>query len=147
MNTRLLLKKHEGVMNKPYICPAGFKTIGVGYNMQVHPLPRDIQAYLDEHGQITDEHIERLLDLSITWAEHDCKKLFPDFEKFTHNRQMALIDFVFQLGLLRTMGFIKAVEAINKGQWKVAKQEMLDSKWAKQCPNRAEEITNMIEAG
>jgi len=142
-----LLIKHEGWKNKPYKCPAGFKTIGVGWNMDANRLPSYIAEYLKEHGEITDAMVYELLNISIEIAVLDCKDLFPDFEMFSDNRKMALIDFVFQLGLPKARKFIHAMAAINTGRWEDAAEEMRDSNWYDQTPNRAREIIDLIEAG
>jgi hypothetical protein len=36
---------------------------------------------------------------------------------------------------------------INTGRWEAAAENMMKSNWAKQTPNRAREITKMIEEG
>ena len=35
-------------------------------------------------------------------------------------------------------------EAVNKGDWQEAKIQMLDSKWAKQVPNRANRLSERM---
>jgi lysozyme len=142
-----LLEKHEGRKRKPYKCPAGFKTIGVGWNLEANPLPARIAEYLKENGEITEEMIDTLLEASIIVARNDCKSLFPEFNKFSKSRKMALIDFVFQLGRKRASRFVRAVAAINTGRWEDAAKEMGNSSWYKQTPTRAEEIIEMIEGG
>lgn len=147
MTTAGFISKHEGRERKPYKCPAGKNTIGVGWNMDAHPLPRDIQKHLDEYGFILDEHIDRLLLMSISWAVNDCKILFPDFENFSHNRKMALTDFLFNVGLSTAKKFKRAITCINAGGWDDAAKHMLNSKWAEQCKNRAKEVTDLIKEG
>lgn len=147
MTIKELLIKHEGVRNKPYKCPAGFNTIGVGYNFDANPLPSDIADYLNKNGKITNDMIDRLLFLSVSTATADCHSLFPEFDNFTEARRMALVDFLFNIGKKRAMGFRKAIAAINTGRWEDAAKEMRDSNWFRQVPNRAKEITEMIEEG
>ena len=147
MTIKELLKKHEGVRNKPYKCPAGFNTIGVGYNFDANPLPSDIAGYLKKNGKITDGMIDRLLFMSVSAATADCHSLFPEFDNFAEARRMALVDFLFNIGKRRAMGFLKAIAAINTGRWKDAAKEMRDSAWFSQVKGRAVEITEMIEEG
>jgi lysozyme len=142
-----LLKRHEGVRKKPYKCPAGFLTVGVGWNIDANPLPKDIAAYLKKNGEITDDMVDRLLFISVGAATLNCYGLFPDFENFTENRQMALIDFVFQLGGAGAAKFVNSIAMINTGRWEDAAENMMKSAWAKQTPKRAAEITQMIEEG
>lgn len=142
-----LITKHEGRRRRPYKCTEGFNTIGVGHNIDANPLPADIAKRLKETGSIDDEMIDRLLVMDITRAAGDCKKLFPAFNSFSLNRQAALIDWCFQLGFTKANRFVKAVACINTGRWSEAAAEMRDSTWAKQTPNRAAEIADMVEVG
>ncbi|MEN6423317.1 MAG: glycoside hydrolase family protein [Smithella sp.] len=158
MTIQEFITKHEGRRNKPYKCPAGFKTIGIGYNYEVNPLPLHIAEYLNEHGEITDEMIDYLLRISITNAVLDCEKIFPEFNNFTDNRRMALIDFVFQLGAGGARKFVHAIAAVNTGRWEDAAEGIRKSLYWKQLGGdppgtddgkleRPEEIANMILVG
>ena len=141
------ISKHEGRRKKPYKCTAGKNTIGVGWNYDDNPLPSYIADYLKKHGEITDEMVDYLLQISISTAKADCHTLFPDFDNFSENRRMALTDFVFQLGLIRASYFVNSIAMINTGRWEEAAENMLKSNWAKQTPKRAAEVTNLIEVG
>jgi len=157
-NIEQFITRHEGKRKKPYKCPAGFKTIGVGWNIDANPLPKKIADYLKEHGEITDHMIDDLLRISIGVAVSDCIKLFPDFEKFSDNRRMALIDFVFNLGGHRTSRFVNTIAAINTGRWEDAAAGIRKSLYWKQLGGdppgtddkrleRPEEVANLIEVG
>ena len=149
MTAKESITKHEGKKNKVYLDNAlpPKRTIGVGWNMDANPLPAPIQSYLDEHGEITEEMIDSLLELSIDVATKDCFKLFPDFNGFSENRRMALTDISFQLGYKRLHGFVNTIAAINTGRWDDAANEMMDSAWYRQVPNRAKEIVGLIREG
>jgi len=147
MNIAQFITKHEGRKNKPYKCPAGKNTIGVGWNFDANPLPQHIADYLKENGKITDAMIDYLLRISITNAVLDCEKIFPEFNNFTDNRRMALIDFVFQLGAGGARKFVHAIAAINTGRWEDAAKEFRDSNYYRQVPKRAEEVIELIEEG
>jgi lysozyme len=142
-----LIKKHEGERLKPYKCTANKWSIGVGWNFDDNKLPEDINKYLTEHGEITQEMSDRLLTISVGWAARDCRALFPEFDTFSGNRQIALIDWLFQLGHYRASKFTNSIHMINTGRWEAAAENMMKSKWAQQTPNRAREITKMIEEG
>lgn len=147
MTIQELLKRHEGIRNKPYKCSAGFNTIGVGFNFDANPLPEDIEIYLKKNGKITDDMIDRLLFKSISAATADCHSLFPEFDNFGEARRMALVDFLFNIGRKRAMGFRKAIAAINTGRWEDAASEMRKSTWFNQVKGRAAETIEMIEEG
>lgn len=53
----------------------------------------------------------------------------------------------FNIGLARLKGFAKALAAIERGDYKTAAAEMLDSKWARQVGKRASELAKQMETG
>ena len=144
---REMLIRHEGRRHRPYKCTAGKWTIGVGFNYSDNPLPTDIQEALTKKGEITDEMIDRLLDMSVRHAAADAHVLFPDLDSYSPARKNALIDWMFQLGFNTARKFTTSVRLIKEQKWKEAANAMRQSAWAKQTPNRAKEITRMIEEG
>ncbi|MFZ2406570.1 MAG: glycoside hydrolase family protein [Methylobacter sp.] len=147
MTVESFIEKHEGDKLKPYKCPAGFNTIGRGWNFDANPLPKPIADYLKKHGCITQEMSDLLLSLSVKNAISDCLDLFPNWDDISLNRRMALIDFVFQLGKTKALHFHHTIAAINTGRWEDAANHMRQSAWFKQVPKRAQEVTDLIEAG
>lgn len=147
MTQREFTEGNEGKRYKVYKCTAGARSIGIGHNIDSHGLPKDIEAYLQKNGKILDEHIDRLYFIDEANAVSDCKKLFPDFKNFSHNRKVALMDFLFQLGFKKASEFVHSIAAINRGHWEDAAARMMESRWAKQTPKRAERVTELIEVG
>lgn len=142
-----LLTKHEGKFDTMYKCPAGKNTIGVGHNVDANGLPDDIQTFLDENGYITEEMIDSLLVTDISIAANDCRDLYPDFNDFSDNRQMALVDFLFNVGCSTASTFKNTNRAINDGRWDDAADNFTKSLWYKQVKNRAVEVVSMIREG
>jgi len=144
ISQREFTEQNEGRKYKPYKCTGGANTIGIGHNIDANPLPKDIEDYLKKTGRILDEHIDRLYIIDEGHAVSDCKKLFPEFKNFSHDRKVALTDFLFQLGYDRASKFIKSIHLINIGAWEEAADNMLKSLWAKQTPNRALRVTDLL---
>ena len=63
-----------------------------------------------------------------------------------HEVQGVLVEMSYQMGLSNVSKFKKALHAMQMLQWKKAADEMLDSRWAKQTPNRAKELSNIIRS-
>lgn len=150
MNSDLLremLKRHEGLRLKPYRCPAGKRTIGYGWNLDANSLPADVAAMLNLTGAITEVVAERLLNISTDTVTRQCWDIFPQFGGFTENRQVALADFVFNLGASGVMKFKKMRAAIEAGDWERAADEMFLSVWREQVGDRAAEIIGMVRMG
>jgi lysozyme len=147
MSLKEMLTIHEGLKLKPYKCPSGFNTIGVGHNYDANPLPKDIREYLEEHGKITPEMVDRLLDSDIAVALGSCKRLYPSFDGFSEQRQNALIDWIFNIGEGTAQKFQVTNRAINEGRWVDAAKGMTNSRWYKQVGKRGAEIVLMIKEG
>ena len=144
MTQREFTEANEARKYKSYKCTGGANTIGIGHNIDAKGLPADIEKYLRKNGKILDEHIDRLYIIDEGHAVSDCKKLFPCFKNFSHNRKVALTDFLFQLGYNRASKFVKSIHLINIGAWEEAANNMLKSLWAKQTPNRAKRVTELL---
>lgn len=139
-----MLKRHEGYRNYVYPCPAGASTIGWGHNIDANPLPKDIAGYLDANGTISPEMAERLLDMDIAAALRSCRKLYPEFDEFTEPRQMALADFLYNVGEGTARTFRVTNKRINRGDWEGAARGLESSLWYKQVGNRSREIVKLI---
>lgn len=134
-NLREMLKRHEGVKAKAYLCSAGKITVGVGRN-------------IDSDGGLglSDDEIDYLLDNDIIRCIRELQ-VFPWFNGLSEARQHALIDICFNIGLPRLMLFKRANTAMAAANYELAADEYFDSKWAKQVGNRAIEVCEMIRSG
>jgi lysozyme len=127
-----LLLRHEGLRLKPYIDTVGKLTVGVGHNLSDKGISKSIaMAMLSE--DITDTL--NFLNLKFDW-----------FKNLDDVRARAIADLTFDLmgGLL---DFHKMLEAIEVEDWDTAANELLDSKFAKQVPLRAKDLSYMIRTG
>lgn len=151
MSYRDHLKDHlidfEGLRYEPYHCSAGKLTIGVGHNIEAHPLPKWIQAYLDEHGKIELTMILALLEKDIDYAEQDARALFESFNDFSSGRKVAVVDLLFNLGRTTFSRFITTIAAIRHQQWDAAAAALKNSKWYRQVGRRAVEVIRLIKEG
>ena len=155
---RAMLERHEGKRYVPYRCTQGFRTIGIGYNFDVNPLPKDIRDYLSRNGRITDEMVDRLFTKSLSDAVGACIVQYPGFATFSEARRLALVDFMFNLGPGRVKKFVNTNAAINRGDWAAAAEGIKKSLYWKQLGGdppgtddgrleRPEEIYQMIKEG
>ena len=130
-----MLKRHEGVRSKVYICSAGYETIGVGRNIAESGLG------------LSDDEIDYLLANDIKRVREELTDSYFWFPAMNEARQDALVDISFNLGQTRLRGFVKAIEAMSREQFDIAADEFMDSKWATQVGNRAIQVTEMIRTG
>lgn len=129
MNYKDLVKKHEGFSQYPYRCPSGKLTIGYGRNLEDCGITQEEAEYLLEMD--LDRHSEEL-DKVITWA-------------VPNDVYAVLMDMHYNLGHSKFMTFRKMLAALKMHDYKTAAKEMLNSKWAQQVPNRAQELATILE--
>jgi lysozyme len=143
---RLVL--HEGCVLKPYRCPAGYLTIGVGRNLETNPLTEEEKRVCGDykHG-ITRNAAYYLLRHDIERVEKECKKKIAFYTLLDDERQYALLDMCFQLGSAGLLKFKKMLLAMACGYFEDAAKECLNSKYAKQAPKRAKRISETIRTG
>ena len=127
-----LLREHERFRSRPYRDTVGKLTIGIGRN-------------LDDRG-ISLAEANVMLGNDISDAVRDLR-CYAFWEKASHSRRVALINFRFQLGLSGFQKFRNTIAKLNAGDWPGAADAMLESKWAEQVPQRAKQITEMIRMG
>lgn len=125
--------RDEGIEYKPYRCTVDKITIGVGRN-------------LDDVGINHDEAM-MLLHSDITRCVDDLNSNVPLIVKLSEPRIAVLINMTFNLGITRLLKFKNMIAALEKGEYIIASKEMLDSKWARQVPNRARRLAIQMETG
>ena len=130
-----MLKRHEGVRSKVYMCSANFETIAVGRNISESGL-----------GLSTDE-IDYLLNNDINRVREELTDEYFWFPALNEARQAAMIDISFNLGATKLRLFVLALEAMANEKFDLAADEFMNSKWATQVGNRAFEVTDMIRSG
>ena len=130
-----MLRQHEGVRYKVYMCSEGYETIGVGRNISEGGL-----------GLSKDE-VDFLLVNDIKRVQDELTRSFPWFLDLNEARRDAMVDICFNLGLTRLRSFVNALEAMSYGQYEIAANEFMDSRWSQQVGDRAVEVTDMIRSG
>lgn len=139
---------HEGLKKKPYKCPAGYLTIGVGRNVETNPITEEEKKVIgDWEHVITENGAKYLLKNDIIKAHKNCKKFIECYKELDDERQYALLDMCFNLGIIGLLKFRKMLYAMSIGDYKGAAKECLNSKYAKEVGKRAIRIAKTIEKG
>lgn len=131
-----MLKRHEGVMYYVYDDHLGYATIGVGRCIE-----KNVGLGLSH------DEIEYLLQNDVKRCIEELDANFPWYRNLCEARRDAMINLCFNLGLPRLKKFVKALAAMEAGNYEEAAVEFLDSRWAKQVGTRALEVTHMIRSG
>ena len=132
------VKKHEGYRNKVYLDTLGKRTIGVGH-LCVEDFWEDDKEYEESFLM---EILEKDLQSAIDQADDMCKDL-----KISSDAKILIIEMIFQLGGNGVSKFRKMWQALQQDppDYAEASVQMLDSRWAKQTPNRANEMANHMK--
>lgn len=139
---------HEGCELMPYKCPAGYLTIGVGRNLETNPLTEEEKKVCGDyrHG-ITKNAAYYLLRNDIEKVKRECKQNIPFFNRLDCERQYALLDMAFNMGIKNLCRFKLMLGAMGVGDWEKASDECLRSKYATQTGRRAKRIAETIRTG
>ena len=124
------IKHHEGFRSKVYKCTEGFDTIGYGFAIK--------DLVMDE--DIAEEILLRKVESLISRV----RKKFNWLDSVPPAVQGVIVEMSYQMGITGVSKFKKALHAMQMLQWKKAADEMLDSRWARQTPNRAKELSDII---
>lgn len=116
-----MLKKHEGVRFRPYKCPAGLWTVGVGH------LIGDGRTLPDQWNRtFSSDEVDSILADDLRRFERGVLRLCPHLQ---HQGQFdALVSFAFNLGLGALQRSTLRMKH-NRGQYTYVPKEFL--KWSK----------------
>jgi len=124
------IKHHEGFVEHVYDDSLGIPTIGYGFAIKDLVLDEDIAE------EILIRKLERL--------KRNANSRFRWLEDMPVVIQEVILNMCYQLGVTGVSKFRKAISAFQEGDWDEAANEMLDSLWARQTPNRATELSNIV---
>ena len=126
------IKHHEGFRKSVYQCTEGYDTIGYGFAI------KDLEMDEDIAEEILLRKVEKLIKR--------VRSKFDWLDSVPREVQGVLVEMSYQMGLSGVSKFKKALHAMQMFQWKLAATELLDSRWAKQTPNRAKELSDIIRS-
>ena len=132
MSLRSRIKTHEGRRFEPYEDSVGVLTVGYGRNL------RDVPFSQDEIDLMFENDLNRARDGALS---------IPAYHEMNELRRGVLIEMVFQMGASGVSNFKNFLNACMHHEWARAAEEMLDSKWARQTPERAQELARVFLRG
>tara|TARA_R100000231_G_scaffold19271_1_gene19194 strand:+ start:276 stop:710 length:435 start_codon:yes stop_codon:yes gene_type:complete len=132
------IKKHEGFVPKVYKDSLGYATIGYGH------LVRPDEQW-EEGKEYSKEELEHVFKNDFNNAVDQATGLMNGISLDDKAREV-IIEMVFQLGVGGVGKFKKMWEALRNGDYAEASVQMLDSRWAKQTPNRAESLSSVMRS-
>ena len=125
------VKEHEGYRNKVYLDTLGKRTVGVGHLC--------VEDFWEDDKEYEEDFLMDILKKDLQEAIRGAKQLMEDHgcADIDEQAEELLIEMVFQLGMTGVSKFRNMWKALAEKNYIGASYEMLDSRWAKQTPNRA----------
>lgn len=139
--------KEEGFRGSIYKDSLGHKTVGHGFNIADPSVRKYIPiAVLSGLRPLSKKESEKIFQKIYPNAIKDAKSFAgSSWNKMTDAQQTALSDMAYQLGINKLNGFKDMRKAILSGDFKKASREVLNSNYAKQVPNRAKRVSEMMK--
>ena len=161
------IKGEEGDKQYPYKCPADKWTIGAGINLEAQDMPLEvISEWIDTKNcmgvfkgalaamsifkdglpqDIRDLWLELIIDRLINEAAYHLHNDYDlSFGDLPEDCQIVVIDCCYQLGVSGFFAFKKTLGHIKKMDYMNASIELMDSKYARQTPERAERNRDLL---
>ena len=141
----------EGKILHAYLCSENHKTIGIGHKL----LPSDPEIDLPVHGAydeapkeecISEGRCYELFQQDVQIAIDGCRQIYDNWEELPQEVQHILTNKCYQLGQGGLSKFKNFKIAIEDYQFKRASEEMLDSRWSQQTPERAQRLSERMAA-
>ena len=128
----------EGRKDEIYLCSEGHPTFGIGHLIKQTD-PEYMLLTLDNYvgTKINETRVNEVFEADMGVVLKDCEILYPDFYELPEEAQHIIANMCFQLGRPRLSKFKMMKAAVDARDFKEAANQMLDSRWAKQTPNRA----------
>lgn len=141
-----LLGYEEGYRGQPYHCSEGYVTYGIG-----HRLSSVKGVSLDDYSDywISSKDAERLLSQDLHKVHYNIRKssFVSAYDKLSKDRQIIIESMVYQMGIVGVAKFKIMWRDIRASDFAGAGAEMMDSKWAKQTPNRSIRHADVMRDG
>ena len=134
------VKQHEGYRNKVYLDSLGKRTVGVGHLC--------VEDFWEDNKEYEEKFLLTILEHDLKRAIKSAERLCSDCPDLDDLAKETIIEMVFQLGETGVSKFRNMWNALQQSppQYDVAATEMLDSRWAKQTPNRAKEMSDHMRS-
>jgi len=134
---------HEGgVVLKPYKDHLGYDTIGVGH------LIKDSEKHEFRNG-ITYETGLKLFLIDYSIAKRDMQTFLKpcgDIPEYGRGIvEEVCLEMAFQIGITKLLLFKKFRKALADENWSEAIEQMKDSRWYNQTPNRAKSLMDKMK--
>ena len=136
------VKKNDKGDHITYFCSENVVTGGIGHMITKW----DDEKYTKVGVEIPEEQVKAWFDKDIETVLSDCELLYDDFDHLPEDAQLIIANMMFNLGYPRLKKFVKMKAAIDQRDWNEAANQVIDSNYYRQLPNRAGRLVKRIRA-
>ncbi len=132
------VKKHEGYRDVVYRDTLNKRTIGFGHLC--------VEDHWEDGKKYDKEYLEKILKEDLQYAVNQGEGMCKDL-KISDDAKFLIIEMIFQLGSAGVQKFRRMWSALEEDppNYFEAHVQMLDSRWAKQTPERATEMAEQMQ--
>ena len=136
------LEVDEGVKYEIYNDHLGYPTFGIGHLVR----DTDPEAGAALGTPVTEDRVIQAFNEDVETVLNDCTILYRDFNDLPEEAQLIIANMMFNLGRPRLTKFKGMKAGVDARDWKKAADEMIDSAWYRQVPNRAGRLVTRMKA-
>ena len=138
---RRQLEIDEGVKYEVYLDHLNKKTFGIGHLV----LDKDPESKMEVGDPVSERRVEEAFDKDIQSVIDDCQRLYSNFNAMAEECKQITANMMFNMGLPKMKAFKKMNAAIEDEDYLKASEEMVDSKWYRTVPNRADRLVQRMK--
>ena len=138
---RKQLEIDEGVKYEVYLDHLNKKTFGIGHLV----LDKDPESKMEVGDPVSERRVEEAFDKDIQSVIDDCQRLYSNFNAMPEECKQITANMMFNMGLPKMKAFKKMNAAIEDEDYLKASEEMIDSKWYRTVPNRADRLVQRMK--
>ena len=145
------ISSDEGKILHKYLCSESHPTIGIGHKVLNTDAEADLSVH-EVHEEVSEEECisegrcYELFQQDVQIAIDGCRQIYDNWEELPQEAQHVLTNMCYQLGQGGLSKFKNFKIAVEDYQWQRASEEMLDSRWSQQTPERAQRLSERVAA-
>lgn len=144
-NITSLLQYEEGFREEPYLCSEGYPTVGTG--IRIGPKGADLKNYeFTVPREVAAVWLQSILNSTMRDMLSN-ERIARAMNVLDEARTAVLVSMAYQMGVAGLAQFKNTLYLVETKQFEEAAKAMLDSKWARQTPNRARRHAEQMRTG
>ena len=136
------LKVDEGVVYEIYNDHLGYPTFGIGHLV----IEGDPELGAPVGTPVSESRVNECFERDVVSVIEDCKKLHDGWDGYPQEVKQIIANMMFNLGYPRLSKFVGMKAGVDARSFNEAADQMVDSKWYTQVPNRARRLVARMRA-